>query len=510
MSTIHLAVTLVMVGVLLLSGIAKLRDHAGTVAAIKGFGVIPVPEDARALVARVVPVVEIVLAIGLLVTSGPSFIVIGTLVVALMLGFTVLVSVTLARGEAPSCHCFGELTPEPISKSTAIRNAVLTVFAVVVAYGVLPATGVWRTVRDESGWQVTWAFTVLVASAALAALYFLWRREASQRAALTVELESRPVGVVAEPVDIPDIELVDALGARVNLVELAQDKAQLLVFISPTCINCHDLVPHVPMWSAAFMDQVDVALVTIGSVEDTLAEFNDVIGDLSLYGDENAVAQLSLNVGATPAAVLIGTNGKVSAGPALGAERISELVSAIVQAVGVNVVTGMAHAPSDKQVAQQEEVNRSSLPGDDFETLNPMVALDDGEELLFADAVARFGGGEPVPVVAWRDSCGFCESITPAMLEPNAAGDVLLLINESISTVRAQGFTGPVMQVIDSDAGSVLGVPGTPAGYPVLNGRKAPGGGVGGPDVLKMLGFVVTEDGHVHKNIELEALDHSH
>lgn len=76
------------------------------------------------------------------------------------------------------------------------------------------------------------------------------------------------------------------------------------------------------------------------------------------------------------------------------------------------------------------------------------------------------------------------------MVQFSARGEVVLLINEDISTVREQGFTGPALRIVDTDTADAsysLGVPGTPAGYPVIDGHVGEGGGVGGGSVLRML-----------------------
>ena len=115
-SALHSLAVLVLAGVLVSSAFLKLKDSAAARASVEGFTVIP-----GALVtpiALALPVVELVLGIGLLLTSASPFVVVSSAVLVLMVAFTVLVLLTLSRGEAPACHCFGAVSSQPISKFT--------------------------------------------------------------------------------------------------------------------------------------------------------------------------------------------------------------------------------------------------------------------------------------------------------------------------------------------------------------------------------------------------------
>ena len=132
-SALHSLAVLVLAGVLVSSGLFKLKDRAGAEANVAGFTVIP--QTLVRPIALGLPIVELLLGIGLLVTSGHAFLVVAAAALALMVAFTALVILTLSRGEAPACHCFGAVSTQPISKSTVARNLSFTALAIVAAMG---------------------------------------------------------------------------------------------------------------------------------------------------------------------------------------------------------------------------------------------------------------------------------------------------------------------------------------------------------------------------------------
>lgn len=484
-AAVHLAATLVLAGLLVWSGVAKLRGHAGTVAAVQGFGLLP-PSWAPA-VARLVPVAELLVAGGLLLARPPLLGLAAWVGVLLMGGFTALVGVSLARGVTPACNCFGQISSEPISARTLARNLGLLVLAVGVALGSRGSPGLIRALLSSSGMQLLLVLTLAGATAVLVWLAVRDKRLRTQVETLRRELEDwQERGARAVAPDIPQARLTSPDGRELMLSELVAERAQLLVAVSPTCGACKDLVPVVPQWQQALAQELDVKLLSTGRAADIAQAYGQV--GVEVLADADGAAFTSLRIGGTPSAVLLGTNGKVAAGPALGAESILELVTAIIQAIGVNMMTGRAHQAQGDRPLGGEDTGERHLPPEGHEVSDFAVLLEDGSSASFRSAMASFSPeGEDLPVVAWRNGCMYCNEIATAMKPYSERGEVVLLINEPISTVREQGLVGPVLSTVDVDASAALGVPGTPGGYPVRHGRLVPGGGVGGGSVLRML-----------------------
>ncbi|NHN56616.1 hypothetical protein G9U51_12580 [Calidifontibacter sp. DB0510] len=480
-TTIQLLACLGIAGVLVTSGVLKLRDREGATAAVGEFAVIP--DRLAGPIGRLLPYAEIGIGVLLVVTWQAGYRAAGVLATVLLLGFTLVVGISLARGEAPSCHCFGEATAEPISRWTLVRNIALVVIALLTLSRSFP--GVPRTIADQTGAERILLITT-VAAAAAASWSLLHAASLHRDLATAREAASRagiPAGTfVASP--IPQSSVLRADGEPVSLAELSRERAQLLIGVAPACGNCKELAPAFAGWREALRAEVGVTIVSWGGLPEAL----DHYGDQSefLYADPAGFALTSLGISGTPGAVLLGTNGKVAAGPALGGEAIMELITAIVQAIGVNVMTGTAHQTRQARPLGGEDQGTEHLPAAGS-LLAPFEVVDEsGRRQAFRDAI-REVSEDGIPVVAWRDSCPYCGEIAAELRQFSERGEVVLLINEPIASVRAQGLTGPVLQTVDIDASAALGVPGTPAGMPVLDGVVQPGGGVGGGSVLRML-----------------------
>jgi uncharacterized membrane protein YphA (DoxX/SURF4 family) len=125
------AARLILAAVFATAAWAKLSDLAGTRQAAREFGV---PSAAVAALAFIVPVAELTVAV-LLVFGGSAAVAGAVGAVLLLATFIVAISVSLARGRRPDCHCFGRLRSEAVSMRTLVRNLVLVLLAVVVLAG---------------------------------------------------------------------------------------------------------------------------------------------------------------------------------------------------------------------------------------------------------------------------------------------------------------------------------------------------------------------------------------
>lgn len=126
--------SIVLAGVFAVSGTAKASDVVGTTTAARSLGV---PASLARVVARLLPIVELALSVGLVVGLLVSVVrrvaAIGS--VMLLGAFTVAMARTLRQGQAPMCRCFGALDERPISTETIVRNIALAALAVVSAIG---------------------------------------------------------------------------------------------------------------------------------------------------------------------------------------------------------------------------------------------------------------------------------------------------------------------------------------------------------------------------------------
>src|SRR2546422_5952854 len=115
---------ILLTGVFVVAGLAKLADLAGSRQAVKDFGV---PAPLATPFGLLLPFAELAVAVALIPTVSAWWGALGAL--ALPLLFVGGIGSNLARGRQPECHCFGQLHSAPAGWSTLIRNLVLAAVA---------------------------------------------------------------------------------------------------------------------------------------------------------------------------------------------------------------------------------------------------------------------------------------------------------------------------------------------------------------------------------------------
>lgn len=113
---------------------AKWRDPAGTRTGAADLGV---RAQWAGPVARVLPVVEAVVAVLLSVGVAVRPVAVSGAIaaLALLVAFSLAIVRTLRAGRTPACHCFGSRRAQPIGVDTVIRNVALSALAFVVLVG---------------------------------------------------------------------------------------------------------------------------------------------------------------------------------------------------------------------------------------------------------------------------------------------------------------------------------------------------------------------------------------
>lgn len=115
--------------VFVVAGLAKLRQPGRFSEAVRGYGFLP--EVLVGPVATALPVTELALGAALAVGLGtPSA---ALLLAALVVGFSVAVSVNLLRGRSIDCGCSGLTGSQSITWGVVARNFALIMIAIFVA-----------------------------------------------------------------------------------------------------------------------------------------------------------------------------------------------------------------------------------------------------------------------------------------------------------------------------------------------------------------------------------------
>lgn len=298
--------------VLVVSGAGKLRAPDSV---DSGFTALEVPAWLdTAFVRRLVPWVEVALGLWLLLATGPALVVVAVLVLLLFVAYLVLVVRAVRRPDPVDCGCFGALGDSRVTRVTVWRNALLVVSAFLCVVAGLRGVGVIGAVVDGSA--LPW-----IASAALTAAV----------AALVAYRGPVSDAGSAPPLDddaayerraTPRAEVLTEDGRLVLLSEQSRTAAHLLVFLSPGCGPCGRIGPRLAQW-AADLDPVTVRAV-VAAQPQSIAEVPYLAGHA--YFDPFALARTAFGV-ATPAAVLLGTDGMLAGGPVQGEDDVNAFVA---------------------------------------------------------------------------------------------------------------------------------------------------------------------------------------
>jgi len=304
---------MLLAAVFAVAGVAKLRDLDGSRTAMRDFGV---PARLAGPAGVLLPLAEIAVAIGLVPTVTARWAAVVALL--LLLAFIWGIANALRRGEAPDCHCFGQLHSAPAGPSTLARNGALALLAAVVVVKA-PGAALDTWVSDRS------AAELVAVGAGIAAIFFgvgwvyMWRERKglkiqlgrAQRIALSAA-PGVPIGSTA-----PDFSLRDLHGNTVTRDSLlARGRPLLMVFVSPSCEQCVELLPKLSLWQRSLSDRLTLVLMSTGRVKYNLPVFEEYgLTDDVLLQEFMEVSD-AFRIRGTPSAVVVTAEGVVATNPA--------------------------------------------------------------------------------------------------------------------------------------------------------------------------------------------------
>jgi methylamine dehydrogenase accessory protein MauD len=466
-----LTIRLLLSSILAISGIAKLLDPVGSLAALTGFRV---PLWLAKPSSRLLPLTELLISIAILRSVWAIGATWGAL--GLFLLFSVAITTALARGERPDCHCFGQLHSEPVGLSTLARNLVLAALCgTVIWLGPGASALSWMNRLNPAETAV---FAVLLfAVAVLVFLAWLMFQMLRQNGRILNRLDvleaggkkapepppppaGLPVGTTA-----PSFALESLGGESVSLADLLEvARPLLLVFGDPNCAPCAALLPEIARWDIGANKSFSLVLVSRGTVEANqkyLAKHK--IAQVLLQKDREVAEAYKAE--ATPTAVLILADGTIGSAVATGAEDIRKLMTQALNARLSNVVL--------KQGA-----------------VAPIFTLPDVDGNLVANSEFR---GKPLVFLFWNPGCGFCQKMLPDLKtwesEQAGGGPQLVLISAGLANAhRAYGLRARILLDDGSTIGRVFNAHGTPTGVLLdAQGRLSSEVAVGAEAVLGLV-----------------------
>jgi hypothetical protein len=252
--------------------------------------------------------------------------------------FTIAILANLVRGREPACHCFGQLSAEPIGWATVARNAVLAVCATGLIW-TGPGASTARSlsiVAARLHVRALWLVLAVGVAAAFAAetivLWQLFRQHG--RVLVRVDgLEQRlghlpaqaPQGLAAGTV-APSFSLATLAGPLRSLEDLRQNgMPTVLIFVDPDCQPCAALLPEVSGWQRQHAGHLRIGVISRGAADRHQGRTERL--DLSAVLLQNA-SEVSdaYRVPGTPAGVFIAVDGTIGHALALGRDAIADLI----------------------------------------------------------------------------------------------------------------------------------------------------------------------------------------
>lgn len=448
LALLFLASRLLLAGVFLFAGVAKLRDRNGTWSMLRAFGLSIGASDA---LAPVLPWIEIATGLALVPTVSAWGGAISAFV--LLAAFSAAIAANLARGRRPECRCFGNIGVEPIGPTTLIRNAFFAVLAATTIVDPPSRTDLFAIdyLRDF-GWVVGAVGLCAVVALLTLLVWQILRQQGRmlQRIddleALAASANGRGTSTSGSYLQLgqpaPRFELKNLDGDVVTLAALcAAGKSVALFFVHPTCGPCRALVPDIVRWSHE-LAQTHLAVVIS---QGTPAENRDFLPG---FASDAVLLQIGHEVGdafhayGTPAAVLVDTRGRIASETAGGAEAIGLLLGVEWQAG--ESTNGQTHATPLAIGVEAPAFSALTTGGTTLRS----------SELL----------GSDVALVFWSPSCGFCQQAADDLVrwERIEGLRVVVLSSAPDDDLAARGFQGPLAIDDGMRIGAAFGAGGTP------------------------------------------------
>ena len=505
---------LVLAAVFTLAGVAKLLDLEGSRKAIIEFGL---PAVVASPLALLLPLAELGVGAALIPASSAWWGALGAL--GLLVLFVMGISINLARGRTPDCHCFGQLHSAPAGWKTLARNAVLAALAGFVVWsgyegggGAGPSALSWLGALSAA--QLLSLLGGVVVLALLAGQWWFLVHLLRQNGRLLVRLEALEASIATDgsvapsqngtpvppaeglPVSstAPEFSLSGLHGETLTLEALrAPGKPVMMLFTDPGCGPCNALLPEVGRWQEEHQEKLTLALISRGDPDENKTKAQEhALRNVVLQKDWEVSE--SYEVRGTPSAVLVSSEGKVASPVAGGEEGIRALLSYAVgeraqlpmqphqpQAQGQpcpncgKVHAGAPTMPAARQIGEPApEVKLADLEG-------TTVELED------------FRGHETL-VLFWNPGCGFCQQMLPEIKHweenrPEGAPTLLFVSAGTEEANREMDLTSPIVLDQNFAAGRAFGASGTPSAVLVdAEGKVASEVAVGVPAVMELAG----------------------
>ncbi len=489
MEILLLIIRLFLFGIFALAGIGKLLDLEGSEKAVKSFGM---PEDLAKPASVLLPLAEIGIAILLLFVQTSWFGAIGGFL--LLLVFIGGMLWQMKQGNAPDCHCFGQIHSEPVSVKSLLRNAAFAVLALFLVLSGSENQGleITNSGAGETGiMQII--FGVVIVGFLFGVLYYLKKITEQQTQILrrieVIELLSHEGGREVErdgvedpkaglPIGspVPEFQLKDTTGKQVALTSVfANSKPTLLFFVSPSCNPCEFLLPKVEEWQEQLKDKLNFVFISNGNAKENLAKFGGASFKTILLQEDREVAD-ELEAKWTPTALLVNAGGTIASKIAAGDSDIDKLIEKIRE-----------DDFSDGLIFVSDNGNEETKLG----TIIPEFSLKDlnGREITNENLKGR-----KTLVAYWSATCPHCVNMLDELRDWDKAKgqdepNLILLSSGDEEAHKEFNIQSPILLEEKGEIAQEFGMNGTPSAVLVNeDGKIVSETAVGAANIWTLLG----------------------
>lgn len=488
METALLLLRLLLAAIFIVAGVAKFLDLKGSEKAFKDFGV---PAAIALPSSILLSVAEIVIGLLFLAVAASWYAAIAA--AALLLLFVGQMIYQLARGNAPDCHCFGQIHSAPVSGVSIARNGIFALAAIFLISRGVNGQGI--SLADPRLDLIQLFFGVVIVGLLLAALFYLRKvskhQSELQRRIDLLEVVARDGGVVVErdeagnPFDalpigavFPQFELPDVGGKTVSLADVRSARLPVLfVFVSPACELCKSMVPEFDRWQSELDRKVKFVFVSSGNSDENLKKFGGDSKKLILLQENREVAEI-VHAQWTPTAILMDVNGRIASHTATGDSAIRDLIDWVRSA---DLSDRFKHFTNGSHTQTKNLIGRS-IPDFSLKALNGEIVKRD--DLLGRETLVTF----------WSLTCPHCVSMMDELRDWDKARDsddpsLVVFSDGDVGKHEEIGLDSPILLEKNYRTAGRLGMFGTPSAVLVNEeGKIITETAVGAPNIWALIG----------------------
>ncbi len=471
------------------AGFAKLFDLSGSKKAVEGFGV---PLVLARPIGVVLPVTEILIAVSMIFVQFSWFGAIGA--AAVLAVFVIGMGWQMFKGNAPDCHCFGQVHSEPVSPKSLIRNVIFMIPAVTLITVGNNNQGldlIDSSINSSSETPMQIIIGIATLGLLAAVVYFLKQISGQQiqimRRIEILELtshdgakevaredakapaEGHPIGTIAPGFVLPDLN-----GKEFGLKDLLKPtRSTIFLFVSPSCNPCGALVPEIEQWQGEFKDKLDFVFISSGDAKENTEKLAGASFKQILLQKDREVAEL-FHAQWTPTALFVNSNGTIASRVATGDTAIRELIEKY-------------RTESEKGEVSFIAIGNGHNLGEDV----PEFTLNDatGKEISSKDLI-----GSRTLLTYWSNGCGYCTRMLEDLREWDKtkgadAPNLLLLSHGEPEANLALELVSPIILDDKGEISDKLGMSGTPSAVMISeNGKIISEVAVGSDQIWKLVG----------------------